>query len=184
MNSILNYKNKILEIKKKELFLRCLKPKDISEEYIDWLNDIEITRYTEQRFYKHGYETTQSYIEKKYVSNLDLLFGIFLKSTHIGNIKLGPINFLHKNSEISFFIGKKNFMNKGIMTQVINYLVNFSFNNLNLEKITAGCYSNNLNSQKLLLKCGFIQEGKKKKQVIYQKKRIDVYIYGILKNGY
>ena len=70
------------------------------------------------------------------------------------------------------------------MTQVINYLVNFSFNNLNLEKITAGCYSNNLNSQKLLLKCGFILEGKKKKQVIYQKKRIDVYIYGILKNEY
>ena len=26
-------------------------------------------------------------------------------------------------------------MNKGIMTQVINYLVNFSFNNLNLEKL-------------------------------------------------
>ena len=156
---------------KKRTFLRCLKPKDISEEYIDWLNDIEITRYTEQRFYKHGYETTQSYIEKKYVSNLDLLFGIFLKSTHIGNIKLGPINFLHKNSEISFFIGKKNFMNKGIMTQVINYLVNFSFNNLNLEKITAGCYSNNLNSQKLLLKCGFILEGKKKEASYLSKKK-------------
>lgn len=182
MKSILNYKNKIFEIKKKELFIRCLKPKDISEEYIGWLNDIEITKYTEQRFFKHGYKTIQSYIENKYSSNLDLLFGIFYKSMHIGNIKLGPINFLHKNSEISFFIGKKKLMNKGIMTKVINYLVYFSFNNLDLEKITAGCYSNNLNSQKLLLKCGFIQEGKKKKQVIFQKKRIDVYIYGILKD--
>ena len=53
-----------------------------------------------------------------------------------------------------------------------------------VSAISSNEVSNNLNSQKLLLKCGFILEGKKKKQVIYQKKRIDVYIYGILKNEY
>ena len=29
------------------------------------------------------------------------------KKTHIGNIKLGPINFDHLTSEISYFIGEK-----------------------------------------------------------------------------
>ena len=73
-------------------------------------------------------------------------------------------------------------MGHGIMTKVIDYLVNFSFKKLNLEKVTAGCYYNNLGSQKVLLKCGFKIEGIRKKQIIYDKKRIDALIFGILKN--
>lgn len=179
--NIKKYKDLPLEINLNKLFIRSLKSIDISNRYLDWMNDKEIVKFTEQKHMKHTFKDIEKYVIEKYNSNFDLLFGIFYQSNHIGNIKLGPINFCHKVSDISFFIGEKKYMGHGIMTKVIDYLVNFSFNQLNLEKITAGCYSNNLSSRKVLLKCGFEIEGIRKKQIIYDKKRIDALMFGILK---
>lgn len=181
MKNINRFKNISYKINHSELFLRSLKVEDTSEKYLGWMNDIEIVKFTEQKNKKHNFQDIKNYVDEKQNSKFDLLFGIFHNSDHIGNIKLGPINFNHKISEISFFIGEKKYMNKGIMTKVIKYLINFSFKKLSLEKITAGCYSNNLGSKKVLLKCGFTIEGKRRRHVIYEKKRIDTLIFGILK---
>ena len=40
---------------------------------------------------------------------------------------------------------------------------------------------NNAKDAKVLLKCGFTIEGKRRRHVIYEKKRIDTLIFGILK---
>ena len=41
------------------------------------------------------------------------------KKIHIGNIKLGPIDFIHKNALISYFIGEKKYWGKNITTMAI-----------------------------------------------------------------
>jgi RimJ/RimL family protein N-acetyltransferase len=38
-------------------------------------------------------------------------------SANQGKISLGPINFIHKYAEISYFIGEKSFWNKGYATK-------------------------------------------------------------------
>ena len=51
------------------------------------------------------------FIHNQYNSPNNILFGIFVKDTneHIGNIKIGPINFTYLRTELGIIIGEKNF---------------------------------------------------------------------------
>ena len=108
MKNIKKYKNISYKINHSELFLRSLRVEDTSEKYLGWMNNNEIVKFTEQKYIKYNFQDIKDYVYEKQSSEFDLLFGIFHNSDHIGNIKLGPINFNHKISEISFFIGEKN----------------------------------------------------------------------------
>jgi RimJ/RimL family protein N-acetyltransferase len=78
---------------------------------------------------------------------------------HIGNIKLGPINWYHRRAEISLLVGNKAYWGKGIATQAIRLISQFAFQSLNLNKLMAGAYKNNLGSIKAFEKCGYKVEG-------------------------
>ena len=94
----------------KEIYLKRLTPKDVSVQYVSWLNDTNINRFLECRFAEHTYESVKKYIHDigKEDSN-ELIFGIYTSkdSKHIGNIKLGPINKHHLHAAIGLVIGDK-----------------------------------------------------------------------------
>ena len=97
---------KDLRIKVDEkIHLRTIVVEDVLENYVNWLNDYEVTKYTELKYFKHTLEIVANFVNQKYHSKNDLLFGIFLENSHIGSIKLGNINLHHMSSEISYFIG-------------------------------------------------------------------------------
>jgi len=118
------------------------------------------------------------FVKDKLNSNTDFLFGIYFDTRHIGNIKLGPIDFNHKVSDISFFIGDKEMWGKGLMTQVIDFVVGFAFNDVGLAKVTAGAYANNIGTIKTLENNGFIVEGRRINQTLFEGERIDAVIFG------
>ncbi len=152
-------KEKIVIDVDEDLVLRTLKHSDISEAYLQWMNDMEVVRYTEQRFIRHQHSNVEKFVRDKLRSDHDFLFGIFFKNGHIGNIKLGPIEWESLNAEISYLIGKKEFWGKGIATKVVKSAVAFGFSELGLKKISAGYYEINIGSEKVLKKCGFSVEG-------------------------
>jgi len=175
---MLKKNNKLILIIKKNYHLKLLKTKDIKKEYISWMNKNEITKFTEQKFKKQTYSEIYKFVKQKYKSKNDFLFGIFFKKEHIGNVKLGPINWYHKSAEVSYIIGKEDFWGKGLATRAVQRVVNFATKNLKLHKINAGYYENNVGSKKVLKRCGFVVEGKKKSEIIFNKKRIDLILVG------
>ena len=80
------------------LILKELRLNNVTKEYVGWLNDVEVNKYLESRFVTHNERTVREFVENCAKSNLKYLFGIFIKSDmrHIGNIKLGPAEFLLK----------------------------------------------------------------------------------------
>lgn len=161
--------------------IRTLSIEDICDDYINWMNDSEVVKYTEQRFYKHSLKDIQKFVEDKINSPADILFGVFCEGFHIGNIKLGPINWMHENAEVSYLIGNKKFWGRGIATSVVKTVVDFGFNELDLKKINAGYYEDNAGSAKVLKKCGFIVEGVRKKDVILESKRVSAILVGLIR---
>jgi RimJ/RimL family protein N-acetyltransferase len=164
------------------LFLKKLEPKkNVTKKYQKWMNDPEIQKYTEQRYKKHSLKDIKKFVKEKNKSKIDFLFGIFLKKNkilnHIGNIKLGPINFIHKTAEISYFLGEKELWRKGYATMAIKKIVNIA-REKKLKKLKAKLYEMNKGSKKVLEKNGFIQEGKLKSEVLYNKRRYSNYWYG------
>ena len=165
-----------------QILLKVLRLTDVSESYVEWLNDYEVTKFTEQKYFRHTLESTKTFVSQKYNSEGDLLFGIFLDGTHIGNIKLGPIKFEHMSTEVSYFIGEKKFWGKGIASKCVETVVHFAVTELGLRKINAGYYENNIGSAKVLEKCGFVVEGNRISDVIFEDKRISNVLVGYVPN--
>ena len=167
---------------KQSIYLRELSTKDVSRNYINWLNDPEVVRFTEQRYYKHTVISVKKFVAEKKKSKNEFLYGIFLsdKGIHIGNIKLGPINYIHKFAEISYFIGDKKFQNLGLGCLAIKKICKMAKSEFKLKKIIAGLYEKNIPSKKILEKNKFKLEGIEFKKYIYMKRRISGLIYGKL----
>ena len=154
--------------------------KFVTDNYVNWMNDYNIVKLTEQRFYKHTKKSVIQFVNDKKKSKTEYLFGIFFgkkNKIHIGNIKLGPINYYHKFSEISYFIGDLRFQNKGLATKAIRQILILAKKH-KLKKIIASLYSNNYNSRRVHEKNKFKLEGVIKKKFLFEKKRFDQLIFG------
>ncbi len=155
-----------------EVYLRKLTTKDVCKQYLKWMNDIKITQFTEQRFKKKKLSDLKEFIIQKSKSKNEYLFGIFVKKKdlHVGNIKLGPINFNHKTAYISYFIGDRSFQNYGIATKVIKLICKYA-KKKKLRKLKAACYSINEPSIVVLKKNGFKLEAVFKNELLIKNKK-------------
>ena len=54
------------------------------------------------------------FVDEKYKSDVDILFGIYFEKIHVGNIKLGPIDWKNGEGEVSYIIGEKRFWGMGL----------------------------------------------------------------------
>ena len=166
----------------KKITLRKLNlSKDISNKYLNWMNNLEIHKYTEQKFTKHTKAKIRKFVKEKNKSKNEFLYGIFLErnnlNIHIGNIKLGPINFINKTGEISYFIGEKELWGKGYTTLAIKEIIEIA-KKMGLKKLKAGLNEMNIGSKKVLEKYNFKLEGKMKSTIIHNGKRYNSYWFG------
>jgi ribosomal-protein-alanine N-acetyltransferase len=148
-------------IKGKQIYLREVRLSDIDENYYRWLNDPDVTHYLEVRHLPRSRENISKYVTAMDGNPDEILLAICLKDNgrHVGNIKLGPINWIHRFAEVSLVIGDKSIWRRGIATEAIFLISRYAFSVLNLHKLRAGCYEKNVGSAKAFLKVGFLQEG-------------------------
>tara|TARA_X000000950_G_C13734416_1_gene585699 strand:+ start:196 stop:735 length:540 start_codon:yes stop_codon:yes gene_type:complete len=168
---------------KNSIVLQPLKLSMVSNEYVAWMNNYDVVKFTNQKNLKHTLRSVKLYVKDRLESNNELLFGFFNDKLHIGNIKIGPINFYNRNTQISYIVGNKNFWGKGIATDVICNIVDYCFRNLCLLKVSALTYSNNIASQKVLMKNNFVKEAVIKKQLFFENKFVDMIYFSKFSNN-
>lgn len=143
------------------LILETLTPSNMSPDYVEWLEDPEIVRYVEVRHAKHTGDTVARFVESMLASANDLMMGIFIKTTgrHIGNIKLGGVNWHYGRGDIGVIIGDKACWGQGYGTEAIDCLSRLAFAGVGLRRLEAGAYASNKGCIKAFLKAGFREEG-------------------------
>ena len=163
--------------------LRQIEFADCTSIYVKWLNDPEVNQYLETRWITQDGNTIKEFVRGQRENDHSILFAITLskQGTHIGNIKIGPIERHHSHGDISYFIGDKRYWNKGIATKAINLVCGFGFEELKLRRIEAGCYADAVGSWKALEKNGFVREGIFREQVLFHGAYMDIYRYGLLR---
>jgi len=169
-------------IEGQRLILRSVLESDVTENYIQWLNDSDTNQYLESRFLTHTKESVKEFVKRIDQQSDTVFLAIVFKNdnTHIGNIKLGPIHEIHNFADIGILIGEKKYWGQGYATEAIKMLTQYAFNTLGLHKLTAGFYSNNMTSGNAFFKNGFIQEGCLKKHYYYKGAYIDGIKVGLL----
>ena len=148
--------NKIFS-KDKKIYLANLTPDYANSQYYNWLRDKEINRFLEIRHSPPSKLKLRNYIKNVNKSKNEILLGIFLSKNkdHIGNIKIGPINWKYKRAAIGLLLGDKTIWRKGYGSSAIIILTNYAFKKIKLKRVSAGCYKSNIGSYKAFIKAGY-----------------------------
>ena len=182
-NQIRKHKKENLTVEGKRIFLREIRLSDANKNYCCWMNDPEMNQYLESRFEKWSIKKLKSYVSaiKKNPSYVFLAIIAKNRNKHIGNIKIGPVDRVHKLADVGIIIGEKSFWGKGFAAEAIKLVVDYAFNKLGLHKLTAGAYSNNIRSIKAFKKAGFSVEGVRKKHYLCNGDYVDGVLLGIVR---
>ena len=168
-----------------ELKLTIIKKCIINQDWIGWLNDKDVTKYSNNRLKKHSRSSQRKFLKRKLKDKTCILYKIIYEKKSIGIIEISKINNFHKTCEFTYMIGEKEYWNKGIGTKFITLALKIAFNNLSMEKVNVGIYGNNKGSEKILMKNGFKREGKLQNYYkISKSKRVDRILFGIIKKKF
>lgn len=164
------------------LCLREVRRSDAEGPYLQWMNDAEVLRYTESRFGPHSKGQLCDYIERINASPDYVFRAITLKDTerHIGNIKLGPIDWNHRFGDIGIIIGAKDCWGKHYAAESIRLLAGYAFGTLKLHKLTAGCYAVNTAAIRAFEKAGFMREGERRSQYLSDGRYVDLVCLAVI----
>lgn len=155
-------------------------PEHVTEQYVGWLNDFEVMRYTEARYTVHSRESVLDYV----LSNLDHPDAILWRIVdadrrHVGNLRLSGLSSPHKRGEVALIIGEKSCWGKGYGPAAITLAVDYCLNVLGFHKVTAGAYAINEASRRAFLKCGFVVEATLKEHYLFEGRFIDGLLFGL-----
>lgn len=168
------------------LALRKVTKSDVLDIYA-YSSDVEVTRFL--RWGPHQtVKDTKNYISEvlvQYREGQDGPWGIELKKVNsiIGHIHLMEIDLLHRKAQIGFVLSKS-YWNKGIMTEALITVLEYSFEKLGLNRVEGLCISSNQAAIRVLEKVGMKKEGVLK-EFLFQKGTFwDIGIYAILKKEF
>ena len=165
------------------VYLRLLEMSDCGERYLTWLRDPEVNRFLETRFVEQTDMTIKDFVTEMRRGPDNYLFGIVLAETdrHIGNIKVGAVNHIHKHCEVGYFIGDREMWGKGIATEAIRLATQFAFERLGLHRCAAVVDVDNPASAKALERVGYRREGTMREKLFMDGRWNDQYLYGMLR---
>lgn len=179
-------KDQVNYLEGKSIILRLLVKDDINDRYLTWLNDREVTQFTEIGTFPTSMSDLKSYYAKISQSKCDVMFAIVTKrnNVHIGNIKLGGISWIHRHADLGIMIGEKKYWGKGFGEEACKLVLSYAFNTLNLNKVILGVYGNHKAGIKAYRKTHFVVEGTIKDYFNFNGKFVDKVIMGISKRTF
>ena len=130
----------------------------LTEDYVAWLNDPEIVKFSQQRFMEHTMETCRGYFESKQSIPKTFLAIEFLEQgswSHIGNIGV-DLNLNDKVADLSILIGERNLQNKGVGSIAWKLGIEHCFREFRLDCITAGTMELNLAMRRIFEKSNMV----------------------------
>ena len=154
----------MLSLKGQNLYLRALEPEDLdflytieNDEKI-WEISSTITPYS--RFVLKQY-LEQSHRDLFEIKQLRLVISNF-EDQAIGFVDLFDFDPMHKRAGIGILISNRTDRYKGYGKEVLDILINYCFDYLDLHQLFANIAVDNLASIQLFERSGFIQAGVKK----------------------
>jgi len=170
----------------KQVYLRPLENSDLNSRYLGWLNDPEINKYLESGTFPYTKKELDAFYEALQGSRNEVILAIAdaKSNEHIGNVKLGPISWIHRKATLGILVGERNCWGKGIGTEAVRLMVEYGFCRLNLRRIELGVHADHVAAIRAYEKVGFKIEGRLREGLFMQGDYKDSLWMGLLHSEY
>lgn len=168
------------------IYLRPLERDDLNARYLSWLNDPEVTRYLEVGTFPTTVRDLEKFYDEVTGSRNQVILAVVDKKSgqHIGNVKLGPIHWIHRCATFGIMLGDKKFWGKGTGLEATRLMVEYGFDRLNLRRIDLGVFADHNAAVRCYEKAGFKVEGRMRESLFRDGKYIDRLWMALLRSEY
>lgn len=137
-------------------YIKTLQANQVSQGYIDALNNKELTHFMEIGERQYNSEDISCYIQSNISDPAAYLFGVFSKENElVGTSRLHDISVYDGIAWMGIFLFSKDIMGRGVGSQVVKSVSSYALDKLALGRIQAGIITENAASRACFRKAGF-----------------------------
>ena len=156
------------------------------EDILNLFGDENVTRFYNLLPFKSEQDAQKfiDWYQNRFKDNLGFRLGILLKGKMniIGTI--GFNNFTKRHRANIGYDLKTEYWNHGYITEALNKVINFGFNQLEINRIEAEVMQGNESSERVLYKLNFKKEGILRQWMFWNEKYYDMTMFALLKIDY
>lgn len=142
-----------------KVILRPFQLSDITAEYISWLNNPHVVKYSNQRFFLHTEQSCRKYFDS-FANTENLFISIRRQSDDMAvGTMTAYLSPHHNTADIGIMIGVRDVWGQGIGQDAWDTLLKWLIHERRLRKVTAGTLQSNQAMIKLMERSGMIKEG-------------------------
>lgn len=171
-----------------DLHFEKLDARHVDLGWYDWIKSVDPLSFTEVT--SRGVTRQDLFDLINSSSSSDLWFAVYVsdpsldESKYIGNVHLGPIDWISRVCEFGRLIGSTEFRGLGLGTKLTHMTLDYCFNVLNMNRVKAGCLAVNTAAHRSNLKAGMIHEATLRSEKFQNGIFHDVFYFGILRDEY
>lgn len=150
---------------------------DIGADYIGWLNDPEVVRFSNQRFIRHDVASATRY--QASFAQSDNLF-LAIRDTSTGGLHGTMTAYCsrhHGTADVGIMIGNRAIWGRGHGNAAWSGLLGYLLRPAGLRKVTAGTLACNRGMIRLMEKSSMTLEGVRRDQEIVEGRPVDIMLY-------
>lgn len=172
----------VIFLKGERVHLRALEEKDLTDNYLQWLNDEEVCRFNSHAVFPNTESRMKAYFNALQGQDKNIVLATIHTDSkrHIGNVSLQNINWISRNAEFAILLGDREFWGGGYGEEAAKLIVNYGFQRLNLHRIYCGTLEGNNGMKKLAQKLKMVEEGRRREAIFKEGKYMDIVEYGVL----
>lgn len=141
------------------VMLKVFTEENITDAYLNWLNDPEVVKFSNQRFLRHTSQTSLDYL-KTFIGTENLFLAVYLKETekYIGTMSV-YFSVAHETADIGIMIGDKTCWRSGVGGDAWSTVLSFLLDIAKIRKVTGGTLECNNGMVKILTNSGMTPDG-------------------------
>jgi RimJ/RimL family protein N-acetyltransferase len=153
----------------------------ITEDYLGWLNDKDLLRYSKQRLHEHNRQSCLAYL-KSFEGSPNRFWAIFRRSDHlhIGSAT-AYVDSADCVADVGILIGCSSVRGNGFGRDAWGQIMDYLFRVENLRKVTGGTLEPNVPMVRIFSHWKMALEGVRRGQELVEGVPADMLLFGMLR---
>jgi ribosomal-protein-alanine N-acetyltransferase len=151
---------------------------DVTPEYIGWLNDPQVVRFSNQRFRQHSQQSCWDYVASFEKSPNRFLKIILQQDARMVGTMTAYIAVPHGTVDIGIMVGCRSVWGQGVGQDAWNTLMGWFLETVGIRKVTGGTMRSNVAMLRIMERSGMTLEAVRPSQEMLDGLPQDILYYG------